>query len=371
MGILLFGYKSIPEFKFENIQPQARFSIVIPFRNEAQNLPYLLQSLKKLKYPNNLFEIIFIDDESDDKSVEIIETNLKSQNYAWGEKTLQFKIIKNKRFSASPKKDAITTAINIAEYEWILTTDADCKFSDKWLEVFNAFIQKKNPIMIAGLVSYSEENSFINHFQKMDNLSLQLVTMGSFGLYNPILCNGANLAYKKEVFNAVGGFSENNHIASGDDIFLLEKLIKKYPKAVHFLKSSDAIVITNSEKNWNRVIQQRIRWASKTIKQKNILSKGLGILVFLTNLFIIVGFIVSLFETDLIPYFLIILVMKMLIDFIVIKMCAAFFNKKNNLFVFIACELIYPIITVLVVLGSIKGSYTWKGRKINNIFYLK
>lgn len=361
LGILIFGYQKIPEFKFNtklNEMPYTHFSIVIPFRNEAKNLSVLLNSILRLNYPKNFYEIIFVNDESMDDSVAIILNELNGSE-------VTFKIIDNNRKSASPKKDAISEAINVSQYDWILTTDADCKLPKNWLFTYNEFIQKNDPLMIVGPVQFFEKNNLINQYQQLDNFSLQTTTIGSFGLHSPLLCNGANLAYKKVEFHLVSGFSKNNHIASGDDIFLLEKFKKRNPKHVHFIKSKNAIVFTQSEDSWRDIITQRIRWASKTAKQDSFITKILGSIVFLSNMFIILGLVLCLFNSNFIPYIICYLIIKTSVDYLFLLQTSMFFKSKINIPYFLVNTLIYPIITVIVVVKSLKGNYIWKGRNYN------
>ncbi|MFT4847782.1 MAG: biofilm PGA synthesis N-glycosyltransferase PgaC [Sediminicola sp.] len=356
--ILSIGFRKLPVFTEKLLPEKTRFSIVIPFRNEAENLQGLLESLQKIKYPSHLFEVIFVDDASEDNSVKIIKQILE-QNTGLE----HFHIIKNERHSASPKKDAITAAITISKYEWILTTDADCTLPAAWLKAYDSFIQTNRTTLVAGPIVYKASTSIVEQFQKFDGLSLQLVTMGSFGLQNPILCNGANLAYRKEAFYSVQGFSENNHIASGDDIFILEKILKIAPKEVHFLKSKEAIVKTLPQRSGTDLINQRIRWTSKTAKQKSFFSKLLGMLVLLINFLILVGLIYCITKPYFLPYYLVFLIGKVLLDFYVITICNAFYRSKINLGTFLLSACIYPIATVIIVLGSLIGTYSWKGRK--------
>ncbi|MCB0465985.1 MAG: glycosyltransferase, partial [Aequorivita sp.] len=231
----------------EETKPLTHISVVIPFRNEVENLPNLLKTIDKLKYPSEMFEIIFVNDASEDTSETIISAAIEKSKFS-------IKLIQNKRISNSPKKDAISEAIKNSNFEWIVTTDADCELPQNWLKTLDGFIQKNNPAMVCGPVIYESNGSFIENFQQLDGLSLQAVTIGSFGLSNQLLCNGANLAYQKNAFIKVNGFSGNNHIASGDDIFLLEKMKKAFPKRVQFLKSKDAIVTTKSQQKWRNII---------------------------------------------------------------------------------------------------------------------
>ena len=277
MAIVIYGFKKVSLFKAEEFAAKSHFSIVIPFRNEAENLTVLLKTVENLNYPSKMFEIIFVNDASEDNSEAIISEAIEKNRFS-------IKILQNKRISNSPKKDAISEAIKNSNFEWIVTTDADCELPKNWLKTLDAFIQKNNPVMVCGPVIYKSNGNFIESFQQLDGFSLQAVTIGSFGMRRPLLCNGANLAYRKDAFLEVNGFSENDHIASGDDIFLLEKMKKSFPRQVQFLKSKQVIVSTKPQSTWKNVLNQRIRWASKTSKQKSTLSLLLGGLVFLVNI---------------------------------------------------------------------------------------
>jgi len=160
LGFLIYGYQKIPENTLKDCRnPTTRFSIIIPFRNESKSLPELLQTMVHLNYPEHLFEIIFVDDASEDVSAKMITTALFK-----GE--ISFKIIPNNRKSASPKKDAITTGISISKYDWILTTDADCKLPKNWLLAFDGYIRKNKPSMLAGPVRYFTGSGLINRYQQ-------------------------------------------------------------------------------------------------------------------------------------------------------------------------------------------------------------
>lgn len=360
---LLIGVVKLSMFSSETTKAQTKFTIIIPFRNEIENLPKVLESLLKINYPTNYFEVIFVNDASEDASVAFIKNSLQESTASFSNANFQYKIIENKRISASPKKDAITTAVLEATHPWIITTDADCTLPNTWLASYDAYLQKNDVVFVAGPVLYRTDNTLAQQFQHFDGLSLQWVAMAGFGWKHPLLCNGANLAYTKEAFMAVNGFANNNHIASGDDIFMLEKMKRMFPNQVHYLKSETAIVITQPQPNWRSVIIQRVRWASKTAQQDNTASKILGSIVFATNVLMLTGLCYAMFQRDFWPIYWSFFFVKLFLDYLTIKRSAGFFRSKIKPFPYAASTLIYPIITVLVVLKSLSGRYEWKGRK--------
>ena len=354
---LIIGFKKIKIFDAVNSKNKTTFSVLIPFRNEENNLIELINSLNKIDYPKNQFEIIFINDDSDDNSVDIIRNSI--------DKKIIFNIINNTRVSNSPKKDALTKGITTAKHTWILTTDADCTVPQLWLKILSAFIEKeKKCLFIALPVNYTIKNRFLENFQKIDFLSLIGSTIGSFGNNNPLMCNGANLCYKKEVFIKLKGFEGNNNIASGDDIFLMEK-IRNYNKAsVQFLKNQKVTVYTKPVNTLKNLIEQRIRWASKTGNTKNKIVIVFGSIVFLFNLLLIIMFFYGFLKPQpvLLKMVLLVFILKLILDYILIQKTFHFFDEKLNLKNYLLTGILHPFFITGIPLLSIFKKYRWKER---------
>ena len=347
IGQLIYGFNRMRRFSKTEFTPKTSFTIVVPFRNEKENLPNLLHSISLLNYPKELVEVILVDDDSEDE--------FRIQN-------LEFRIqmIKNVRKSNSPKKDAIETAIQIAKHDWIITTDADCLVQKDWLTIYDQYIQENEVEMVASGVCYIPKNGFLSAFQNLDFLSLQGATIGSFGINQPFMCNGANFAYSKSFFKELNGFQGNETIASGDDVFLLQKAVSFAPKKVGFLLAKESIVATKPVATWSDLFQQRVRWASKSTGYSSVYGKLLALVVFGGNLAWIVSFLlwlVGLLDQNI---FMLFVALKFLIDFILLFKTANFFESKLQYV--LASSLLYPFFSVSVAVYSLFGKYSWKGR---------
>lgn len=344
---LLYGFSKTKNFIEDGVNFKTKFTVIIPFRNEEDNLPKLLESISSLEYPTALFEVILVDDASDIK--------FQISNFKF-----QVSIIDNNRKTYSPKKDAINTAIAVSKYDWIITTDADCLVQKKWLQTFNAFIQKNNTKMIVAPVEYTKCSNFLESFQELDFLSLQGTTIGSFGNHQAFMCNGANFCYQKGFFQELNAFNGNDGIASGDDVFLLQKAIQKDKKGVHFLKSKQAVVFTYPEQSWKKLFYQRVRWASKTGNYVGFYSKQLGLSIFIMNLLFLfaVGSLLLNFGTK---YCISFILFKFIIDLLLLCRTSQFFETRLK-YLFLG-SLFYPFFVVSVVCFSFFGNYEWKGRK--------
>ena len=356
---LIIGFDSLKEFNTGKNNNKTKFSIIIPFRNEQDKLPELIKSLNKIDYPVNCFEILFIDDDSTDNSVAIILKNIK--------KELDYQLLKNIRETNAPKKDAINLAIKNAKHQWIITTDADCEVPVKWLEVLNGFIKQNQAVFIAMPVGYKANDSLLEQFQKIDFMSLMASTIGGFGNKKPIMCNGANLCYLKSVFKEVNGFKNNQHIASGDDVFLMEKMHQNFPDKVHYLKSDKVIVYTKPEKTINGLLQQRIRWASKSSKTRNNLVKVIGLIVFSINLlmsvFIIYSFSLYFVNGTINYWFFALFLLKIILDYLLINRCYTFYKEKLKVKYYLFTALLHPFFMSAIPLLSVFTKYDWKGRR--------
>jgi glycosyltransferase involved in cell wall biosynthesis len=346
---LTYGFNKVTTIQYLGLKPKTKFSIVIPFRNEAENLPVLLESLSKLNYPMDLFEVILVDDES-------------KEEYKVPSFKFQVSIIKNIRVSNSPKKDAIVTAMQIVKSNWVITTDADCIVPENWLLTLDNYIQLHNVDMVAGAVTYACNSSFLHQFQQLDLASLQGATIGSFGINKGFMCNGANFAYTKSFFQELNGFEGNDRIASGDDVFLLQKAISKSPEKVHYLKSKNNIIITKPMNDWKSLFYQRVRWASKTGSYQSSFGKGLGSIVFAGNLSWVL--ILGSWFLGLTTFQDIILAstLKFTVDTVLIYKTNHFLSKRK-MHHLILSSLFYPFFSTSVALYSLFGKYEWKDRK--------
>ena len=355
---LLYGYFQVPLFCGKSAAPKTTFSIVIPFRNEADNLPELFKSLVKLKYPSEKFEILLVNDASEDHS-EALCRDFIAQNPG-----LQISLLQNEIFSGSPKKNAITKAIRNAAFEYILTTDADCSVPPEWLQELNAIILEAKPAAVAGPVAIStaKNRSLTAIFQEVDFLSLQVATMGGFGAGKPFLCNGANFCYSKKAFLEVDGFFGNVETASGDDIFLLQKFRKENLK-VSFLKSRNAIVATQPQPGIKALYDQRLRWASKMASGNQVFGAAAGMVILLMNFLVVAGFFLLLFGFLSAQTYFSLLLLKLVLDLSFISVGAKFFRKKASLKHFVWSFFLYPVFSSTVGCASLFLSFNWKGRQ--------
>lgn len=229
-----------------------------------------------------------------------------------------------------------------------------------WLTTIDQFIQKENKKMVAAGVCYLPKNGFLHAFQSLDFLSLQGATIGSFGLNQPFMCNGANFAYKKSFFKELNGFEGNSAIASGDDVFLLQKAVLKDKNSIGFCMNNESVVATNSENSWSALFQQRVRWAAKSTGYSSWFGKILALTVFASNVLWIVFFILWLLGKCDQNYFMLYVGSKFLIDFMLLQQSARFFKTKLSWV--LLSSLLYPFFSTAIALKALLGNYSWKGR---------
>ena len=355
---LLYAVK-LKKTTVENFKPKHSFSICIPFRNEAKNLPKLLESLQQLNYPVSNFEVILINDYSTDNYEAVIAPYTANNK-------INISILKNTRNTASPKKEALLNAIKKAKFNYIVTTDADCIVPENWLHYFNSMIEKKEAVFMSGPVILKTKNSFLSHFQQVNFISLTGSTIGSFAIKKPIMCNGANLCYSKSAFYQVGNFENHLVTASGDDVFLLHAMHRKYPKKTVYINNAKATVTTNSLSDWGMFYQQQLRWSSKAKLYKSNFTKGIGLLVFAANFGLIVLGILALVQTNFLIPFLFYLAIKILFDFLLILRTTIFLKQKIQWYYFPFSVLLYPFFSTSIALFSLVTKYKWKERSFKH-----
>lgn len=351
---LLSSYPDITKTKFKTIA-----SIIIPARNEEENIQLSLQDLAKQKFPYANFEIIVVDDNSTDLTAQKVKEIIAQQPDC----KISLINLRGGEYNTPYKKNAILAGIEHSNGDLIVTTDADCRFSANWLATLMNFYEKEKPKMIVGPVSFHNDNTFFEKLQTIEFLSLIAVTGGAVRINKPIMCNGANLAYEKKAFYETGGFGEDR-FSSGDDVFLLFKIRKIFGnKSIRFLKHKNAIVFTEAKKTLKEFIHQRIRWASKNKGyDANILVVSFS--VYMINLLLIIGFIYAIFNAEWLGLMTFLILIKGLIDVPILFGIFHFIKRKKALFLALPLIVLYPVYIVLTGALGIVSQYQWKGRNV-------
>jgi len=327
----------------------SNISVIIPFRNEEENLERLVQSFTQLNYNLNLVDFIFIDDHSDDNSSAVLLQELNKTK-------LLYKIIKQQK-GEKGKKQAIITGVNKSENENIITTDADCFHSKNWLTEYNNAFCNNAQFIIAPVINETQ-HTFIGKLQNIESILLSGITISSAKNNFPFLCSGANMGYKKTLFEELMPYQHNLTIPSGDDLFFLDSIIKEN-RTPTVLESPKALVFTKPPENYTSLIQQALRWSAKNNKLKSKRNFWLSILVFFSNLLIIPNLI--LIHNDSSSIYLLV---KFLIDLIFFTLITIQFGQKKLLLLTPFIYFLYPIHLLIIFTKSFFTKVKWKGRKL-------
>jgi cellulose synthase/poly-beta-1,6-N-acetylglucosamine synthase-like glycosyltransferase len=321
-------------------EPFTFISVVVACHNEQKNLPVLLKSIASQNYPKDLFEVIIVDDNSNDKTMEIAAESVGMANIL---------SISNK---GKGKKQALRTGITASKGKLIITTDADCIMQENWIRTIAAFYEINKADMVICPVMIAPVTGFFGRFQELEFLGLQGITAGSASSGKATMCNGANLAFTREVYL---NHSDNLHdeINSGDDIFLLHILKEVSGSKILWLESSDALVTTESSLTFRSFLRQRKRWISKVKAYSDRDTIILGIVTFAAILLQLSCLIAGLIYPVFTGVFLVILVLKSVPDFLILLNTSGRYNKRYLMKWFLPAQLIYPFYILCVVLYSL------------------
>lgn len=358
------GWRAIPVYEAQKTAQQ-KISVIVPARNEAFNIRNCLDHLRAQNYPRDLYEVIVVDDHSTDNTL------LHAENYKrekpWANLVLlELAAIPGRRY----KKAAITEAIKIATGDIIITTDADCEMGPHWLPAIASYFEETEAALVSSPVVYSFnrkplmfETNFFLYVQQLEFAGLVGIGGAAIQLGYPNMCNGANMAYRKEVFDEVGGYKGNDELLSGDDEFLMHKVHTRYPNGVRFLKSREAIVTTPPSMNWDEFWAQRTRWVSKSTKYSDKKITLLLTLAYLFNLSMLVNGVLGFISVYYLKVALIQVLLKALAEYMFYGNVLNFFRlKRLNRYILPAQPFHILYVLAIGILGNFAG-VTWKGRK--------
>lgn len=327
--------------------PERAISILVAVRNEAEHIKNLLKSLSGQHYSN--FEVIVVDDHSHDQTAAIVK--------GWKEPNV--KLLSN---AGDGKKMAITTGVRAAQGDIIATIDGDCQAGPDWLEAINSYFSDEKINMLIGGVRIERSWNFFSVLQSIEFASLIGAGAASLAWGFPVMCNGANLAYRREIFQRIGGYEGNMHIASGDDEFLMHKIRKAYPGSIRFLADRDAVVTTKPA-SVHSFLMQRLRWAAKWRFSFSVISKLIAVFILAVQGSLLITWGYLLLEYD--GLLGIALFIKIGLEAIFLITVCRFMSVRWNWLAFMLLQLLYPLYVLVVGIFANIFSYTWKGRKYN------
>ncbi|PAW92519.1 glycosyl transferase [Mucilaginibacter sp. MD40] len=356
VGYLIKGWAALKRARLTQTTFVTPVTILIAARNEAERIHLTIEDILAQDYPKHLTEIIIVDDHSTDDTANII------RGYAGrGVKLLQ---LNEDKPLNSYKKKAIAEAIGMSTGELMVCTDADCRMGTQWLSSVVSCYETRNPVMISSPVTYFEERSLFERLQTLEFSYLIGIGAAFIGNGRASTCNGANFAYRKDVFYEVGGFKGIDDLASGDDELLLQKVAEVYPHRIAFLKNRDAVVYTHAKHTLQEFLQQRRRWASKSTRYKDKKVVALAVCIWLFNLSLLVNAALGFYSITFLELFLVQFLLKYLIEVAFLLPITAFFKRPGLVSLLIILGPIHIVYFVYVGLLGNTRKYAWKGRVV-------
>ena len=333
------------------------FSLLIAARNEAANLPYLLADLAAQTLPAARFEVLLADDHSTDNTAALVAAAAKNTSFA-------LRLISLAE-GETGKKAALAAALAQARAPWLVCIDADCRPGPGWLAAYARFIARQpGANFISGPVLLTGPPTFFQALLGLEFAGLVGVGAACLGRQAPTMCNGANLAYRRRAFAAVGGYLDNQHLASGDDEFLLHKMHRAFPGTAHFLPDAAAIVRTAAPATPGALLRQRVRWASKWRHYQSPASRYLALLVLGANVSLAAGLVVALRWPVLGAWVGTAWLIKLGADAWFLAPVLRLLGRRRWLALLLPLQLLYAPYALAVGLAGWRGGYRWKGRAV-------
>ncbi len=336
-------------------------SVIIAVRNEALNLPYLLHHLLRQQYPASRVEYIVADDHSEDQTAEVVEAFLRTHP---GMPLFFFLAAGN---DPPGKKAALERGLRHASGSIILTTDGDTGLQPAWIFSMVEHFSAESVKMVLGPVIFTHSGNLLQKLLATEFLGIMGATCGFAALGYPVMGNGANLAFRREVFNESGGYSANNHFSSGDDQFLIMEIRQRFGRrSVVFCPKPEAIVTTEAPAGLRALFNQRLRWLSKSRGYRTGWVIAAGFLTALPLVAIFSGLMVGFIEFDLklILITQVWMVLKMAIDYSLVMRMARFSGNRLNLWYFILAQYLQVVYAPITGVASLFYKGWWKGRAI-------
>lgn len=354
-GIIFYFYIGIlrlPRYK----QPFfPRVSVLVPARNEEKHILECLESLADQSYPDDLYEVIVIDDRSEDATAMLVDKFAAAHP--------RFKLVRHTGNGRQPtyKKQALKYGLQFAGNEIIMTIDADTVAQPRWIEQMMANYDDQTGL-VAGLITFNPaaEEGLFDKLQTLEFAGIVFCGVGAAGNDNPIICNGSNLSYRRRAFEEVGGYDGNLHLPSGDDDLLLQNIHGKTNWKIRYSVDPETINYTQPVDSLRGFLNQRARWASKALHYP---TRWIFLPLFAIYLFYVLIFVsvpLLMLNWLSLPLFIAAVLCKTVPEFLLIRRGLRILGRTDLLPLFPVAELFQvPYILYAGFMGFFQ-KYSWK-----------
>ncbi len=350
LGVCLLFIKSKQIYTPGN--SDTAFSIIICVRNESAYIQNCLKEIIAQQYPPEKIQVIVIDDASTDNTYALAEELLKKSG-------VNYLLLKNTQKKG--KKESIHLAMESAIHEYIITRDGDTyNYSPYWLSSIAGALQTQKKELLICPVYIKTKRGLLHSFQSSEMMALQVFTFAAATAGYPFLCNGANLVFSKKLFYKTGAYKNHLHIASGDDVFLLEETLKLNKNLVGYLNCKETIVYTYPLKNVSALLHQKARWAGKITKQKSILNMLVALVIFSANAAFVSLFVSSFIYPQNRCFGLIFMGLKLLIDILLVFLAAGFAGARTSMIYVLLGSFVYPFYVLFMSIFGLLVKPKWK-----------
>jgi cellulose synthase/poly-beta-1,6-N-acetylglucosamine synthase-like glycosyltransferase len=339
-------FKTLHDFKI---------AVVVCARNESKAIWSLLKSIENQNISRDKFTLYIINDASDDETGLIINEFLNHRC------EISCQVITNP--VAKGKKSSISDLVPTLNEEVIFTTDADCVLSPNVLKLVYSGFQKAQTQLISGPVLFTGNSIFISGFQEIEFFSLIASGAAFIGIGKPVMCNAANLAYRRSAYMASKPYADNLKISSGDDVFLLHAIKRQFgAHSIGFLLREEAIVYTRKIDSLKGFFHQRLRWGAKSSSYTDRFPVFIALYVYLINLVMLISYLKVVLDPLHNKAVWYLLCVKFVSDFFFLNFTAIKLKKFIDPITYFTTQFLLPFYIVFVGLFSQILTFNWKGK---------
>lgn len=351
--LLLIGWRKALDSPASGEPGEVALTVVVPARDEAANIITLLASIQKQTFSN--FEVIVVDDHSTDGTGAAVSEF--ARRVSW------LKLITLQEMRG--KKQAITAGVGASSCCVVVTTDADCIVPPEWLHRVALAFNNPHVRMAFGAVRM-DGNTLFHRLQAMEFSPLILTGAATLAWGVPTMCNGANLAFRKDVFQEVQGYEGNLHLASGDDEFLMRKVHGRYPDGVSFLADSAAVVSTRPQPTMRALLLQRLRWAAKWHAHSGAGSMTVALYTVLVHVTWLAAPLLVLAGVIEPSVYVAAGVLKITGELVLLMTAMRFLKMRWHWGSFVLLQVFYSLYVLVVGIGANLLTVKWKGRRVKD-----